>query len=253
MLGFGAVKQASNSVRTLDQPLASNFGFTGWRISCRCSRPHRRPPAANAHRDHRWRVDGIGHFMMAFETLFRCPLDAHSRYRRVQAEHLDRVGALTRPATIAATARVRSSISASISGRFGAAGLRHPRRQFGWHAGFGAAGVGMLVSLGIYLGGQRTLPRMHCRRRRPSPLKKPLDSGERRALTLIGVCALVTYWAATISRETRSARRKISPTVRSISCSGEARSLDLVPRLEPAHDFIFTPLIVRWAREITRH
>jgi POT family proton-dependent oligopeptide transporter len=32
---------------------------------------------------------------------------------------------------------------------------------FGWHYGFGAAGVGMLIGLGIYLAGQKHLPREH--------------------------------------------------------------------------------------------
>ncbi|WP_447407014.1 POT-type proton-dependent oligopeptide transporter, partial [Clostridium perfringens] len=30
--------------------------------------------------------------------------------------------------------------------------------KVGWHWGFGAAGVGMLIGLGIYLAGQRYLP-----------------------------------------------------------------------------------------------
>src|SRR4030095_12059148 len=30
--------------------------------------------------------------------------------------------------------------------------------QYGWHYGFGAAGVGMLISLAIYLCGRRSLP-----------------------------------------------------------------------------------------------
>ena len=32
---------------------------------------------------------------------------------------------------------------------------------FGWHYGFGAAGVGMLIGLGIYLAGQKHLPKEH--------------------------------------------------------------------------------------------
>src|SRR6266567_2618790 len=60
--------------------------------------------------------------------------------------------------------------------------------QYGWHYGFGAAGVGMLVSLAIYLCGRRSLPADDPPR--DSLLareNKPLEPGERRALlALIG-------------------------------------------------------------------
>ena len=36
--------------------------------------------------------------------------------------------------------------------------LRHARREGGWHWGFGAAGVGMVIGLGVYLAGRRWLP-----------------------------------------------------------------------------------------------
>src|SRR5262249_4430343 len=71
--------------------------------------------------------------------------------------------------------------------------------QYGWHYGFGAAGVGMLVSLAIYVYGRRTLPADATSPRSPLARgNKPLDAGERRAVfALVGTCALVTlFWAA---------------------------------------------------------
>jgi POT family proton-dependent oligopeptide transporter len=71
--------------------------------------------------------------------------------------------------------------------------------QYGWHSGFAVAGAGMLVSLGIYLYGERALPADTGTRKRAQPLDgRPLDGDERRAvLALFGVCALVPlFWAA---------------------------------------------------------
>jgi hypothetical protein len=70
--------------------------------------------------------------------------------------------------------------------------------QYGWHYGFGAAGIGMLVSLAIYLHGTRMLPPDVAAGRRPALETTPLAPPERRAVRmLVGVCALVTlFWAA---------------------------------------------------------
>src|SRR5207245_5487152 len=71
--------------------------------------------------------------------------------------------------------------------------------SFGWHFGFAAAGVGMLISLGIYLYGQRTLPPDERSRSQAAKLpQQPLDGKERRAvLALLIICALVSFfWAA---------------------------------------------------------
>ena len=71
--------------------------------------------------------------------------------------------------------------------------------SFGWHYGFAAAGIGMLISLGIYLAGQRTLPPDHLPRAEAATRERiPLDRYERRAvLALVGICPLVAlFWAA---------------------------------------------------------
>jgi POT family proton-dependent oligopeptide transporter len=127
--------------------------------------------------------------------------------------------------------------------------------QYGWHAGFGAAGVGMLVGLGIYLGGQRTLPPDALPQvKAVAPEKRPLDSGERRAvLTLIGVCALVTlFWAAYDQQGNTLLLWAEDFTDRSIDLlfwQGEVPSTWFLA-LNPLMIFIFTPLIVRlWARQ----
>jgi len=58
---------------------------------------------------------------------------------------------------------------------------------WGWHAGFAAAGIGMLVGLAVYLGGGRHLPPDPPRRTKlPLP---PLSASERR-----GVSGLLLLW-----------------------------------------------------------
>jgi proton-dependent oligopeptide transporter, POT family len=127
--------------------------------------------------------------------------------------------------------------------------------QYGWHYGFGAAGVGMLISLAIYLCGRRTLPADHSPRGSLSaPDDKPLDANERRAvLALVGSCALVPlFWAAFDQQ---------SNTVLLWAEDFTDRSIDLgfwrgdVPSpwflaLNPLMIFLLTPLIVRrWAKQ----
>lgn len=71
---------------------------------------------------------------------------------------------------------------------------------YGWHVGFGAAGVGMVLGLVIYLAGRRWLapeaPRLQRGSAGASP-QQPLTKNERsRVAALIGLCALnVVFWA----------------------------------------------------------
>src|SRR3954469_15775279 len=69
---------------------------------------------------------------------------------------------------------------------------------YGWHYGFAAAGVGMLLGLTVYVFGQRYLATdnqtLHKNDRTAS---QPLDSGEwKRVAALVGLCALnIVFWA----------------------------------------------------------
>jgi POT family proton-dependent oligopeptide transporter len=125
--------------------------------------------------------------------------------------------------------------------------------HYGWHYGFGAAGVGMLVSLAIYLCGARTLPTEV----RPSTVpvaraEKRLDANERRAvLALIATCALVTlFWAAYDQQSNTLLLWAEDFTDRSVDLGfwrGEIPSPWFLA-LNPLMIFLLTPLIVRlWA------
>jgi proton-dependent oligopeptide transporter, POT family len=57
---------------------------------------------------------------------------------------------------------------------------------FGWHWGFGAAGVGMLIGLGIYLAGRRHLaPEPPVGRRKDAAPRPPLAAGDWRAIAVL--------------------------------------------------------------------
>jgi POT family proton-dependent oligopeptide transporter len=55
----------------------------------------------------------------------------------------------------------------------------------GWHYGFGAAGIGMLIGLVIYLAGRRWLPAVAAPARGTRAVRPPLTRDERIALTLL--------------------------------------------------------------------
>jgi POT family proton-dependent oligopeptide transporter len=263
VLGFGAVKAALEFLfgRLEPQPLASQiFGFytglayfmpvLGGLIADRVLGQRRTVIIGGV-------LMAIGHFMMAFETLF--------------------LGALLM--LILGIGAFKPNISTQVGSLYPPGDDRRDRAysifylginigaflaplvcgtlavQYGWHAGFGAAGIGMLVGLGIYLGGQRTLPPDALPRAKTlAAEKKPLESGERRAvLTLIVVCALVTmFWAAYDQQGNTLVLWAEDFTDRSIDLlvwRGEVPSTWFLA-LNPLMIFIFTPLIVRlWARQ----
>jgi proton-dependent oligopeptide transporter, POT family len=69
---------------------------------------------------------------------------------------------------------------------------------YGWHYGFAAAGVGMLLGLSVYLAGQKYLaPDQATTAHATGEDQRPLDTAElRRVWALIALCALnVVFWA----------------------------------------------------------
>ena len=130
----------------------------------------------------------IGHFMMAFQAVFPRPEHAYPRQRRFQAEHLDAGGqslCTRRPAPDRAFSifyigiNLGAFFSPLVCGTLG--------EKLGWHYGFAAAGIGMLIGLAIYVAGQRTLPPERWTRRAGQP-KRPLDRDEWRAI--LALCVL---------------------------------------------------------------
>ncbi|MBV9557954.1 MAG: MFS transporter, partial [Pseudolabrys sp.] len=143
----------------------------------------------------------MGHFMMAFETLFLAALALLIVGIGAFKPNIStQVGSLYPPADHRRD-RAYSIFYLGINiGAFLAPLVCGTLAvQYGWHYGFGAAGVGMLVSLGIYLGGRHALPPdVLPPPRTPEREKSPLERGEWRAvLALVAVCAPVAlFWAA---------------------------------------------------------
>lgn len=134
--------------------------------------------------------------------------------------------------------------------------------RYGWHAGFSAAGIGMLLSLGIYLCGIRALPQDEIRRDRRRREERqraeeehlPSDpEGRRAALPVLGVCAaVILFWAAADQQGNTILLWAEDFTNRSIDIGfwrGEIPSPWFLS-LGPLCTFVLTPLLVHlWARQ----
>lgn len=103
----------------------------------------------------------IGHFLMAFETSFLFALLALVIGSGLMKGNIaSQVGSLYKPEDLRRADAFQIFylginagviISPFIVGTLG--------QEVGWHWGFGAAGIGMLIALAIYLAGQNYLPR----------------------------------------------------------------------------------------------
>jgi POT family proton-dependent oligopeptide transporter len=270
VIGFAAVKAALESVfGHLDpQPLASQlFGFytglayfmpiVGGLVADRWLGQRRTVIIGGV-------LMAIGHFLMAFEALFLFALMALILGIGAFKPNIStQVGALYAPAD---HRRDRAYSIFYVGINIGAL-LAPPVCStlavlYGWHYGFAAAGVGMLVSLAIYLGGQRALP--------PDPLphakardkardggeraRQPYGSAERRAVfALVGISAPVTlFWAAYDQQGNTVLLWAEDFTERSVDLGlwrGDIPSPWFLT-LNPLMIFLLTPLIVRlWARQ----
>jgi POT family proton-dependent oligopeptide transporter len=199
----------------------------------------------------------IGHFMMAFEALFLFALLALILGIGAFKPNIStQVGALYRRGDLRRD-RAYSIFYVGINiGGFAAPLVCGTLAvQYGFHYGFAAAGLGMLVSLVIYLCGARTLPADEWPRAKATVgEKRPLDAPERRSvLTLIGICALVTlFWAAYDQQGNTIVLWAENFTDRSIDLliwQGEIPSPWFLA-LNPLMIILLTPFIVRlWARQ----
>lgn len=262
VLGFGAVKAALEFLfgRFEPQPLASQlFGFytglayfapiLGGLIADRLIGQRRTVIIGGV-------LMAIGHFMMAFETLFLAALAMLILGIGAFKPNIStQVGALYAPgddrrdraySIFYLGINVGAFLAPLVCGTLAV--------HYGWHYGFGAAGVGMLVSLGIYLGGAHTLPPDTLRRGAPTPETKPLEKDERRILlALIGICAPVAlFWAAYDQQGNTVLLWAEDFTDRSIDLGlwrGEIPSPWFLA-LNPLMIFVLTPVLVRlWARQ----
>jgi proton-dependent oligopeptide transporter, POT family len=136
----------------------------------------------------------LGHFMMAFEALFFPALvlialgnGAYVPPLTAQVGRLYREGDPKRDQAYSLYymgINIGGFLAPLVCGTLG--------EVYGWHYGFGAAGVGMVIGIGIYLLGQRTLPPDLLATRKADRVIKPLTAEEWSGLrALIAIAALV--------------------------------------------------------------
>jgi POT family proton-dependent oligopeptide transporter len=128
-----------------------------------------------------------GHFLMAFDVSFlialMCLLTGVGCFKGNIASQ---VGALYTPSDLRRADAFQIYflfingaviIAPLIAGTLG--------EVYGWHYGFGAAGVGMLISLVIYLSGRKWLPREHAAAGATSAARPGLSRDERIAVVVL--------------------------------------------------------------------
>jgi len=257
VLGYGAVKGALEAVfgRLEPQPLASQiFGFyTGFAYLT---------PVLGGYLADRvlgQRVTAIigavlmafGHFLMAFEALLfvalGCLILGIGAFKPNVSTQVGSLYAPGDPRRLRAYSiyyvgiNIGAFLAPLVCGTLGG--------EFGWHYGFAAAGVGMLVSLAIYLAAMRHLPPDELRTPAAKAEATPLNLGERHAIVaLLVVFALVTFFWATYDQQGNTLLLWIEDhTERSIDLgfwSGEIPTTWFLA-LNPLMIFVFTPLLLR--------
>ena len=122
---------------------------------------------------------------------------------------------------------------------------------YGWHYGFGAAGIGMLAGLFIYLAGQRYLPPEHPRDITPKAKAQRVGFSRDTVLLLLGIALSVTVF--------RGAYEQVGNTVALWADSGIDRTagsftipMTWFQSLNPLFVMLMTPpLLAYWGRRAT--
>jgi len=198
----------------------------------------------------------IGHFMMAFEPLFLLALvflilgnGAFKPNMSAQVGDLYAAGDPRRDRAYSifyVGINLGAFLAPLVCGTLG--------ERVGWHYGFGAAGVGMLIGLAIYLCASRHLPPDRIESRVDGP---PLTRDEIR--TLVALAALfvpiMLFWATYEQQGNTIALWADTHTDRTIALFGLSAEIPTTSfqAFNPFMIFAFTPLVVAlWAWQAKR-
>jgi POT family proton-dependent oligopeptide transporter len=201
-----------------------------------------------------------GHFMMAFEALFFLALLTLILGNGAFKPNIStQVGGLYAPgdprrdraySIFYVGVNLGAFLAPLVCGTLGEA--------VGWHYGFGAAGIGMLIGLTTYLYAGRTLPPDERSRAQSEPrTSEPLDRAEWRTLvSLLILCLPLSLFWATYEQQGNTialwAEDHTDRSVNLILWSGEIPTT-WFQAVNPLLIFAFTPLIVGlWARQARR-
>src|ERR1700712_2318285 len=198
----------------------------------------------------------VGHFMMAFEHLFLLALLVLILGNGAFKPNIStQVGTLYTPgdprrdrafSIFYVGINLGAFLAPLVCGTLG--------EELGWHYGFGAAGIGMTLGLGIYLYASRTLPPDVRSRVMADGKRQPFGSDEWRAMGALLVLALpVTFfWAAYEQQGNTIALWADGYTDRTINLlvwSGQI-PVTWFQAFNPFMIFAFTPFILAlWKRQ----
>ncbi|HLK82805.1 MAG TPA: peptide MFS transporter [Xanthobacteraceae bacterium] len=201
----------------------------------------------------------LGHFMMAFEPLLLFALLflilGNGAFKPNMSSQVGQLYAPDDPRRDRAYSifyvgiNIGAFLAPLVCGTLG--------ERVAWHYGFGAAGVGMLIALAIYLAGSSHLP--------PDPLpinqaredRKPLDRDEWRAIIALIVLFIPTslFWAAYEQQGNTIALWANNNTDRTINLLFATAEIPTTwfQAFNPFMIFAFTPLVVTlWKRQAER-
>lgn len=191
-----------------------------------------------------------GHFMMAFENLFLLALfllilgnGAFKPNISSQVGGLYAVGDGRRDRAYSifyVGINVGAFLAPLVCGTLG--------ENVGWHYGFGAAGVGMMIALAIYLIGGKHLPAERPLKRHKDEPHEPLTAQDWRSIGKLALlCVFVTFFWATYEQQGNTIALWVDGyTDRSINLifwQGEVPTT-WFQSLNPFMIFAFTPFIV---------
>jgi len=189
----------------------------------------------------------LGHFMMAFESLFLFALLTLILGNGAFKPNMSaQVGALYAPgdprrdraySIFYVGINLGAFLAPLVCGTLG--------EEAGWHYGFAAAGVGMLIGLAIYLLAAPLLP---ADRPTPAAARTPLTREDRRALAaLLALFLPVTFFWATYEQQGNTialwADTQTDRTIDLLFWSGEIPTT-WFQAFNPFMIFCFTPLVV---------
>jgi POT family proton-dependent oligopeptide transporter len=201
----------------------------------------------------------FGHFMMAFESLlFPALLLLIFGVGFFKTNTTSQVGMLYRhgdPRRDSAYSifyvgiNIGSILGPLVCGTLG--------EEAGWHWGFAAAGVGILLALAVYLAGWGSLPKEGARKRRPKASRQPLTRAEWKSVwALFVLCIPLTlYWACNEQQGNSIALWSIDNTDRTVDLFGWHAEIPWTwfQSLDPLIIVLGTPLVLAlWRRQGAR-
>jgi POT family proton-dependent oligopeptide transporter len=203
----------------------------------------------------------VGHFMMAFESLLLFALVflilGNGAFKPNTSSQVGELYAPGDPRRDRAYSifyvgiNIGAFLAPLVCGTLG--------ERVGWHYGFGAAGVGMLIALATYLAGSSYLPPdpLPIRLARPAADRRPLDREERRAMIALFILFIPTslFWAAYEQQGNTIALWADDYTDRTINLGVWTAEIPTTwfQSFNPFMIFAFTPLVVAfWARQAAR-